>query len=85
MNHFMDIDEQEWQTQEQKKQQLAKDLMLQMDERRKKHQEEAQRKLDEEAYIERKLQRDLQEMTLRNAEEQRKKDEKDENRRLAAA
>jgi hypothetical protein len=56
-----------------------------MDERKKKQQEEAQRKLDEEAYIERKLQRDLQEMALRNAEEQRKKDEKDENRRLAAA
>jgi hypothetical protein len=32
----MDIDEQEWQTQEQKKQQLAKDLMLQMEERKKK-------------------------------------------------
>lgn len=63
MNRFMDIDEREWEEKENKKQQWAKDLMQQMEEVKRKKAEQERIKLEEEARIEKKLKRDLIELS----------------------
>lgn len=84
MNGFVDIDQRVWEERENKKQQWAKDLEKQMEERKQRKEELKRVKAEEDARNEQKLNRDLKELSQWQEEERKKEDAKEENRRLAA-
>lgn len=84
MNGFIDINENQWEQNELRKAQLAKDLQAQMAETKAKKDLARQLALAEEQAIERKLERQREELAQRELDEKRKAEDKNENRRLAA-
>ena len=84
MNGFIDVREDQWEQNELRKAQLAKELRIQMEEAREKKEIAKRQKLADDLAVEKKLEKDREEMKLREIADQKKQVEKNENRRLAA-
>ena len=84
MNGFIDIREDQWEKNELRKAQLAKDLRQQMEEQKEKKEHARHIQLAEEAAIEKKLLREREELKIREITDMKKAQDKNENRRLTA-
>ena len=69
MNGFIDVSEVQWEKNEERKAQLAQALMKQMDEAKARKEKAKQKQLEEEIAIEKKLEREREEIKVREAAE----------------